>query len=412
MMSYILLFLPFLLRLASGFPAATSSKLLTRGVTSITSFIALGESYASGVGAGTADQSVFLSRCLRYDQAYPRVLARDDNMAAAADAGESRLINNACSGHSIPDILQKQFIDKDGGGFKAFGKPQFATISAAGDDIGFKDLVLSCIYEAPNKPNTCQDQIKKSADTMEGEAFTILISQLINKTLDSGLPNHKDFRVYFTGYPQFFNVEPTTPDFCSQKTWSLCKPYLTPGKKCEFLPLTVDLRKQLNTLSTTLNSKIQSTINTFADKHKDSNGKPLVKFVDIDNLVQGHRYCEQGKEEPVKNDDDIWFFQWLDDETKNDAGKKQFYDLVAQTFFNNTDALTLGEKQLNGTITIGGDDFLEHEVSVANANPAVASSIDAEGTITNRVKTFHPKIQYHKLIEQKILGMVEADFKT
>jgi hypothetical protein len=86
--------------------------------------------------------------------------------------------------------------------------------------------------------------------------------------------------------------------------------------------------------------------------------------------------------------------------------------LVARTFFNNTDALTLGEKQLNGTITIGGDDFLEHEVSVANANPAVASSIDAEGAITNRVKTFHPKIQYHKLIEQKILGMVEADFKT
>lgn len=94
------------------------SALAPRDAGDINLFIALGESYASGVGAGVPDQSVLVSRCLRYNQAYPRVMANDSGVTGPAS--ETRLINNACSGQKIPKILSTQFSDADGGGFHAF----------------------------------------------------------------------------------------------------------------------------------------------------------------------------------------------------------------------------------------------------------------------------------------------------
>lgn len=202
----------------------STSSLAPRDAGQISLFIALGESYATGVGAGVADKSVFRTRCLRFNQAHPRVLARDGEIPGPAN--ETRLINNACSGQRIDQILKTQFNDKDSGDeddFSAFGQPQFATISAAGDDIEFKELVLSCIYEFPTKPRLCQDQIQRSTGLLNEPGFVPSVQNLINTTLNKGLVNHQDFRVYYMSYAQFFNTEETTPDFCSQKTWSLCK---------------------------------------------------------------------------------------------------------------------------------------------------------------------------------------------
>lgn len=233
------------------------------------------------------------------------------------------------------------------------------------------------------------------------------IQNLINTTLNKGLVNHKDFRVYYLGYGQFFNTAETTPDFCSQKTWSLCKPWQF---GCEKLPLDVDLRTKLNGLATKLNAQIQTAVDSFNSTHLDGNGHPLVRYVDIDEIVQDHRYCEQGKEEPVKNDDDIWYFQWLDDETTNDDGKHEFYNEVANHFSNIPDIQTLQNDQLSGNLTIDIEDFLQAEIDVANANTSLGNSIDAEGAITNRVKTFHPKIQFHAMIEQKLRDLIKADY--
>lgn len=231
-----------------------------RAVDEILSYIALGESYASGVGAGTSDRSVLRSRCLRFDKAYPRVLARDSGLPGPSD--ETRLINNACSGSKINEVLEKQFQDTDSGDFKAFGEPRFATISAAGDDVEFKELVLSCIYEFPTKPSLCQDQIDKSQSIIDSPAFFLSIQELIKTTLDKGLVNHNDFRIYYLGYGQFFNIEETTPDFCSQKTWSLCKFW---QRGCEKLPLDVPLRTKLNTLAVNLNFQVQAAVDSFKD---------------------------------------------------------------------------------------------------------------------------------------------------
>lgn len=381
------------------------SPLRAREAVDISSFIALGESYATGVGAGVPDESVLTSRCLRYNQSYPRVLAHDNNLQGPADG--TRLINNACSGQTIPQIVNTQFNDTDSRNFAAFGQPQFATISAAGDDIEFKELVLSCIYEFPYKPKKCQDQIARSNALLEAPAFIGSIVNLVETTLNKGLVNHKDFRIYYLLYAQFFNDKETSPDFCSQKSWSRCKFW---QRGCEKLPLTIDLRQQLNQLAAVLNAKIFNAVSQFTDTVQDGNGKPLVKYVNMDDLMQGHRYCEQGKQEPVNNDDDIWFFQWLDDESTNDDGKHEFYNMVANRLTNAPNVETLQDNSLSGSTSFSAEDFLQASIEVANANPVLASSIEAEGAITNKVKTFHPKSAAHGMIEQRLLALVQQDY--
>ena len=416
------IYLSFLLHgLSQALPQDPSSALLARKNGGIDSFIALGESYATGVGAGPADQSVFFSDCLRCSKAYPRLIANDASIPGSA--GPGRLINNACSGKTIPQILDKQFDPKEGDKeYQPFGKPRFATISAAGDDLQFKELVLSCIYEFPFKPRKCSEQIDASNKILNDPGFAKDITTLIQTTLDHGLKNFEDFRVYFIGYAEFFNTKKVTEDFCSKTSWSKCR---FPQKGCEKLPLTIDLRNKLNLLAFNLNQKIADAVNSFEKSKKDKAGKPLVSYVEIDDIVQGHRYCEEGKAEPVNNDADIWFFQWLDDPVDNTDAAHQFRDKVVDSFFENDGALPiialLAKNQLeqNGTFAVGAWEWFEHELSVAKKNPDLAQQLGygnldtdhtTNGAIFNRVKSFHPTIPFHEKIQKKIMGLVLQDF--
>lgn len=370
--------------------------------TEINTFIALGDSYASGVGAGTADDPISLTLCLRYDQAYPRKLARDERLPGIPD--ELRLTNNACSGQTIEKILDDQLRDDNVNGFKEFGKPQFALIHASGDDVQFSQLVLSCIYETPVKPEFCESQINKTMNATQNAFIDAAIFQMINKTMLRGAKNRNDFRIYYLGYAQFFS-EQTTDDTCDKNTWSRCKPWQI---DCEKPKLGIDRRKKLNQLALALNKKIQIGVKRW-ENVTGNTGKPLVKYVDIDDLFEKHRYCEEGKKEPVKNDDDIWFFQWLDDESNDDNAKHEFYNKVAQNFsMPSIDEL---QKALATNKTnIHVEDFIKAEVNVARNNPALQNSINAVGAITNRVKAFHPKPIAHEKISERLRDLIMEDF--
>ena len=70
---------------------------------------ALGDSYASGVGA---DYYIGGQRCLRYAQAYPQRIQK------YTDLGNSNMVKRAfqncvCSGAEIPDVEKYQLLDKD-----------------------------------------------------------------------------------------------------------------------------------------------------------------------------------------------------------------------------------------------------------------------------------------------------------
>ena len=74
---------------------------------------ALGDSYAAGLG--TSDYVDGL-RCLRYDEAYPRILDINTEYAPGGDQvlppGPHKLNNVACSGAETQDILDWQLLDE------------------------------------------------------------------------------------------------------------------------------------------------------------------------------------------------------------------------------------------------------------------------------------------------------------
>ena len=69
-----------------------------------------GDSYASGVGAGTYTPGSY--RCYRYDQAYPVLMNNDPRLGA----GDHVFHNAACSGSSTADVEAYQFEDEDTSG--------------------------------------------------------------------------------------------------------------------------------------------------------------------------------------------------------------------------------------------------------------------------------------------------------
>lgn len=72
---------------------------------------ALGDSYASGVGAGDYVSNSY--RCLRYNHAYP-VLMNSDNRLPNGDHKDitMKFNNVACSGSSTADVEAYQFYDE------------------------------------------------------------------------------------------------------------------------------------------------------------------------------------------------------------------------------------------------------------------------------------------------------------
>lgn len=121
-----------------------SSELGRRDVGQIPEWTGMGDSYASGVGAGDQPEDD-TNRCFRFPNAYPVV------MQAELKPVPSKFNNVACSGNTFTQIKEKELLDKpedDGknGRRPAWGEaPEFVTITMGGNDIGILNLILTCI---------------------------------------------------------------------------------------------------------------------------------------------------------------------------------------------------------------------------------------------------------------------------
>ncbi|KAK3169723.1 hypothetical protein OEA41_009107 [Lepraria neglecta] len=70
--------------------------------------------------------------------------------------------------------------------------------------------------------------------------------------------------------------------------------------------MTQALRQGMNDLSTQLNNQLASDVQNF-----HNNGENRVQLVDIDSVFQGHRFCEDGVDEPQQSGNDnsnTWIF--------------------------------------------------------------------------------------------------------
>lgn len=198
------------------------------------SYVALGDSYSSGVG--TRSYISDGTSCQRSTYAYPSLVAAARGYA---------LTFKACSGAKVADVTNTQLS-------ALTTSTSYVTISVGGNDAGFSGVITECAQ--PWWSSNCNAAIDTAQafinNTLPGRLSTLYAS------IRSKAPNAK---VVVVGYPRIFNGED-----CNAGTW--------------FSP---DEETRLNATADLLNSKTSAQ----AGAKGFAFANPTSKFV-------GHAVCD------------------------------------------------------------------------------------------------------------------------
>lgn len=145
-------------------------------------YVALGDSYSSGVGAGSYDGS----DCRRSANAYPELWAANNSPATYHFT--------ACSGATTSDVLANQLGPVNSG-------TDLVSISIGGNDAGFADTMTTCVVLGEG---ACLDAVADArayiASTLPGRLDTVY------DTIRSRAPSAQ---VVVLGYPHFYKINGT-----------------------------------------------------------------------------------------------------------------------------------------------------------------------------------------------------------
>jgi len=233
----------------------------TSSFPSITTYTALGDSYATGYGAGTNTRSV----CGPFSNAYPAQLAKA--------IGPVLFQSAACGGAVTSTVIWDQL--------SWIGDSDLVTLTVGGNEADFFSVLNECVYQW-RALHTCEAELQTSRRLIESRRFAEGYAKMVKLGLQRMKPNG---RLLVTGYATFFNEETRG---CDSVTFSQTNPE-------QFL--TRQLRRELNQLVRMLNHVIRST--------SEAAG---AEYVDIDEMFEGHRFCEDGVSEPDNSRLDTWFF--------------------------------------------------------------------------------------------------------
>lgn len=144
-------------------------------------YVALGDSYSSGVGAGSYDSAS--GNCKRSTKAFPRLWANANSPSSFAFT--------ACSGARTGDVTASQLGPLN-------SSTDLVSLTVGGNDAGFADVMTTCVLQSES---TCLSRIAQA------KAF-----------VDSTLPGRLDqvyaaisakapaARVVVLGYPRFYKL--------------------------------------------------------------------------------------------------------------------------------------------------------------------------------------------------------------
>ena len=229
---------------------------------SIHSYSALGDSYAAGDGAGKPDLV-----CGRFSESFPVQIAHNLSIGNPLN-----FRHVACGGASISSVLHTQVL--------WIGSSDIVTITVGGNEAEFFPVVNECVHQWKPK-STCEAACQKSRTAIESSDLIEAYGKLVKGTMQC---MKKDARLLVTGYATFFNQETR---YCDNVTFTKTNP----DQK-----LTRELRSTLNELVRRLNDVIRASSEVYG-----------AEYVDMDAAFKGHRFCEEGVEEPVQRSG-TWFF--------------------------------------------------------------------------------------------------------
>ncbi|MFF4093549.1 SGNH/GDSL hydrolase family protein [Streptomyces sp. NPDC001834] len=144
-------------------------------------YVALGDSYSSGVGAGSYDSAS--GSCKRSTKAYPALWA--------ASHSPSSFAFTACSGARTGDVTSGQL-------GPLTSSTDLVSISIGGNDAGFADVMTTCVLQSEA---TCLDRIA----TARSYVGTTLPGNLdsVYSAIRAKAPSA---RVVVLGYPRFYKI--------------------------------------------------------------------------------------------------------------------------------------------------------------------------------------------------------------
>ena len=201
---------------------------------STVNYVALGDSYSSGVGAGNYTSSS--GSCDQSTSAYPVLWA---NASAPAS-----FVNETCSGATTSSVISSQLGALNSG-------TSLVSITVGGNDVGFSSVMETCVLESTS---SCVSAV----DNAESEIASQLPGELNNVLGDikSDAPNA---RVVVLDYPQLYDL----------------------SKSSSCIGLSTTDRTDLNQGASELDSAIQAAAGRYGDV-----------FADVQGQFAGHQICD------------------------------------------------------------------------------------------------------------------------
>lgn len=202
---------------------------------SILDYVALGDSYSSGLGTGVYDPAS--GSCARSPLSYPPLWADEHHPASF------RFV--ACSGARTTDVTAEQVPALQPG-------TDLVTITVGGNDAGFAVVLQTCTFA--QRDSTCLAAV----DAAEAYSRYVLPDRLA-RTYQAIRDSAPNARVIVLGYPRLFELPPS------------CADPLVPNQV---------RRQKLNEGATVLNDVIRSVSQRFK-----------FSFVDVRGRFAGHGVC-------------------------------------------------------------------------------------------------------------------------
>jgi lysophospholipase L1-like esterase len=148
---------------------------------STASYVALGDSYSSGVGAGSYISSS--GSCDRSTNAYPEQWASDNSPAS--------FVSVACSGATTSDVLSSQVSALSPG-------TTLVSITIGGNDAGFSGVMETCVL---GSTSSCLSAVS-AAETFIAQQLPARLSNTL-QTIRADAPNAK---VVVLDYPELYDL--------------------------------------------------------------------------------------------------------------------------------------------------------------------------------------------------------------
>jgi lysophospholipase L1-like esterase len=209
--------------LASGATALAQSSV---------NYVALGDSYSSGLGAGNYSDG----DCYQSSNAYSALWAEQNDPAS--------YVTEACSGATTSDVINSQLSALS-------SSTTLVSITIGGNDVGFSDVMITCVLESTSSCVSAIDQAESEMQTTLPGALDTTFADI-----NADAPNAL---VVVLGYPDLYD--------------------LSQSSSC--IGLSTTDRTDLNQAA----DELDSTIQTAAQAEGDV-------FADVRSQFDGHQICD------------------------------------------------------------------------------------------------------------------------